>query len=157
MKVKLTPELAYTIGLWKARRTREGIGIVGNPEIREIFIKCLLDQKLIEPSKIRLKDNSVLFYHSAYREYFRKFAREAHEKLKRRNEKSAAYLAGLFDGCGGLKQEIPYFTKLKSEDEMLIARLGFTYLRIQDKLVIAKVDALEFMTLIKPHLKLHGS
>ncbi len=157
MKIKLSAELAYLMGLWKSRRTREGIGIVGNNDLREIFIKCLLDQKLIEPNKIRLDGEAVLFYHSAYREYFRKFTRDSHEKLKRRNEKSAAYIAGLFDGCGGLMKGIPYFVKLKSEDEMLIARLGFTHLRIREKVIIAKRNAKEFMQFIKPHLKFQGS
>ena len=157
MKVKLSAELAYTIGLWKARRTREGIGIVGNREIREIFIKCLLDQKLAEPNKIRLSENTVLFYHSAYREYFRKFASEPHDRFKHRNEKSAAYLAGLFDGCGGLREGIPYLVRLGSEDEMLISRLGFTHLRIREKVVIAKREAQEFMQFIKPYLKFQGS
>ncbi len=154
MKVKLSSGLAYVIGLWKARRTREGIGIVGNSAMREIFIKCLLDEKIAPPDKIRLQGESVIFHHSAYREFFREFAREPHERLKHRNEKSAAYLAGLFDGCGGVRDGIPYFARMSPEDEMLIARLDFVYLREREKVIIAKRNAEEFMRFVNPFLKL---
>ena len=154
MKVKLSSGLAYIIGLWKARRTREGIGIVGNSHMQEIFIKCLLDEKIAAPEKIRLQGESVIFHHSAYREFFREFASEPHERMKSRNDKSAAYLAGLFDGCGGVKNGIPYFARMSPEDEMLVARLGFVYLRMREKVIIAKRDADEFMYFVKPYLKL---
>lgn len=154
MKVKLSSGLAYVIGLWKARRTREGIGVVGNSAMREIFIKCLLDEKIAPPEKIRLQGESVIFHHSAYREFFREFASEPHERLKRRNEKSAAYLAGLFDGCGGVRDGIPYFARMSPEDEMLVARLDFVYLREREKVIIAKRNAEEFMRFVNPFLKL---
>jgi len=157
MKVKLSDKLAYLIGLWKARKTREGVGVVGNSLLREIFIKSVLETKVVGPQKLRLHGESVLFHHSAYREFFREFTRAPYERLKRRNELSAAYVAGLFDGCGGMREGIPYFAKIYAEDEMLLARLNFTYMRAKEKLIIAKSSAQEFMQFVKPYLKYHVS
>jgi len=46
MKIKLTPELSYTIGLWRKTRTTEGIGVRGDDNLLEIFTMEVLNQDL---------------------------------------------------------------------------------------------------------------
>ena len=60
MKIRLTPQLAYIIGLWKTRRTKEGIGIVGGRKIVEVFLKKIIDAKIAQPDKIQLREMEML-------------------------------------------------------------------------------------------------
>ena len=52
MKMKLTPELSYIIGLWKEVRTKEGIGVHGTEERLSLFTKAVLESELTDSTKL---------------------------------------------------------------------------------------------------------
>ncbi|MEM2963003.1 MAG: hypothetical protein QXW70_02770 [Candidatus Anstonellales archaeon] len=155
MKFSLTPALSYLIGLWKARRTAEGIGISGNREICEIFASQAIKLGIAQPNKIQVKGKKVFFYHSAYRAFFDSILEERLKRFMHKNEFSANYLAGLFDGCGGFKNSIAiFFSKADLEDEMILLRLGFKVKRTGKHLVV--LDTKNFFEFVKGHLKFFG-
>jgi hypothetical protein len=231
MKIKLTPQLAYIIGLWKTRRTKEGIGILGGRKIVEVFLKKILDAKIAQPDKIQLREMEMLvdkedakagekwkaanaaagkaayakdaaenpadavdekkesknddadaaeggfagaeeeefededetgskkirretaayFYNSAYRAYFDDVCKNAADIFKHKNEYAAQYLAGMFDGGGGVYKadNMIYLSSGSTRDEMVLLRLGFRAKKIRSKIVVLKPD--ELIAFIKPY------
>lgn len=155
MKISLTPGLAYVIGLWRARKTSEGIGIEGNQRIRDIFLVQVLAQKIAEPDKIQLKEDKLFFYHSAYRAFFDDVVKNQLERFAYRNDYSASYLAGMMDGFAGIKDDkegkMIFFPKASASDEMLLLRLGFRAKRSGGKLMVISGD--ELLAFVKGKLK----
>ena len=52
MKIKLTPELSYIIGLWRKNRCFEGLGVRGSGKVLEVFSKSVLSQGMITSDKL---------------------------------------------------------------------------------------------------------
>ncbi len=153
MKIKLTPELSYIIGLWRKYRSFEGLGVRGNKELVEIFSKEVIDKKLTTPDKLLTAENQVHFYHTAYRKFFQEVEKNQLERFKYLNEYSANYLAGIFDAAGSVDEKgIVSLSKMNKEDELLLLRLGFTTKRKKGLLVIER--PLIFLAFIKNYSKL---
>lgn len=154
MKLKLTPSLAYFIGLWKERRTAEGIGVRGNEELQAAFVKSAIENKLAEPGKILAGEESIYFYHTANRKFFQKVIEEELERFKYKNEYSANFFAGLFDACGGTTAGGKvYLAGITRADQMALSRLGFNLVKIRGAYFIAKPA--KFLIFIKPFTKIH--
>lgn len=152
MKVKLTPELAYLIGLWRKCHSREGLGVFGEEEILQLFSKTVLELGLTTSDKLLSEDKKVYFYHSAYRKFFQEVEEDQFERFKYLNEYAANYLAGLFDAVGEIDDKgIVYLKKANRNDEMLLLRLGFGTRWTNDYLVIKKPKA--FLAFIKNYVK----
>jgi len=153
MKIKLTPELSYIIGLWRKRQSFEGLGVKGSPELLEVFSKEVLNQEMTTPDKIVSEETRVYFYHTAYRKFFADIEKEQLERFKYLNEYAANYLAGLFDAVGNISPEgVVSFTKLRKEDEILLLRLGFNVKKRDGRFVIEK--PVIFLAFIKNYVKL---
>ena len=121
MKVKLTPELSYIIGLWKEARAPSGIGVEGREELLAAFTEAALKAKVAEPGKVLSGKDSVYFYHTAYRNFFQKIVEEETERFKYKNEYSASFLAGLFDAVGEIgKDGTVCFRRCSKADEMVL-------------------------------------
>jgi len=155
MKIKLTPELSYIIGLWKKRRISEGIGIRGEGDIVNVFSSEVITKGLTTPQKLLRDDKKTYFYHSAYRKFFQKVEKEQTERFKYLNEYAASYLAGMFDSDGTIDVEkgILFFNKANKRDEMLLIRLGFTGVWKQGSLIIGRPKA--FLRFIKDYVKIY--
>ena len=154
MKLHLTPDIAYLIGVWKGRRTIEGIGIrEASAEMREEFVRQLLKQKIMTADKIRLEPDKVFFYHSAYRVFFQEVNEQELDRFGNRNDYSSAFLAGLFDSVGGFTRDgsSAYFESATRNDEMLLLRLNFKATKRGKRVFI--LNPAEFLSFIKPHRK----
>ncbi|MEM3422727.1 MAG: hypothetical protein QXF35_00780 [Candidatus Bilamarchaeaceae archaeon] len=153
MKIKLTPELAYLIGLWRKRRSFEGLGVHGDQKILETFSKEALEQKLTTPDKLLTNGKKVYFYHTAYKKFFNQVEEEQLERFKYLNEYAANYLAGLFDAVGEIDENgVVSLSKLTNEDELMLLRLGFKTKRKKEKCIIEK--PLVFLSFIKNYVKI---
>lgn len=153
MKVKLTPELAYIIGLWRKCRAFEGLGVKGNQEILETFSKEALSQELTSSDKLLNDQDKVYFYHSTYRKFFQDIERDQLERFKYLNEYAANYLAGLFDAVGDIDRKgIVSFIKMNRQDELVLLRLGFQSKRMKDRLVVER--PVVFLAFIKNYVKI---
>src|SRR3989338_9197372 len=149
MKFTLSPSRAYLLGLWKGRRTKEGIGVEGHAEVCEVFIKLCLDEKIAQADKIQLRDGEVpgakkcFFYNSALRAWLDGEMKKRDERFRFRNDFAAGYFAGAFDARGGFVpvggKEIPYFFG-DSVDEMVLLRLGFRARRERGKVAVFSGD-----------------
>lgn len=152
MKIKLTPELSYLIGLWSKRRCAEGVGVEGDKEVQGYFAQAVLEMKLAEPDKILTDGDKVYFYHGKYRKFFQEIEAEKLERYKYINEYSANYLAGAFDAAGGItEQGIVYLEKFGTADEMLLFRLGFPTRKMEGKMIIGRPKA--FLAFIRNYTK----
>lgn len=158
MKLKLTPQLSYFIGLWKEKRGREGIGVYGDEELLSLFAKAALENGLTEPNKLLTaqeeeeEQGTLYFYNSAYRKFFQGIVNDELERFKYRNEYSANFLAGLFDATGGISKDGKVFlSKCTQKDEMVLYRLGFNPLKRLGRLYFTK--PLKFLAYIGPFTK----
>ncbi|MFH2106741.1 MAG: hypothetical protein ABII22_05770 [Candidatus Micrarchaeota archaeon] len=152
MKIKLSPEIAYLIGFWRKRRLYDGLGVVGGPEMQEIFVKGAIDNCLTTPEKMISNEKGLLFHHSAYKRFFFEIEQDQLERFKYLNEYAANYLAGTFDSVGEIDDKGRVFLmKTNHQDEMLLIRLGFGAIRKKDILLIGKPVA--FLTFIKNYVK----
>jgi hypothetical protein len=153
LKVKLSPELSYIIGLWRKSRCSEGIGVKGDKNVVEIFSKEVLDKQLITPDKLLAGEDKVYFYHTAYRKFFQQIETEQLERFKYLNEYAANYLAGMFDSSGSIDERgIVSLHSANKQDEMMLLRLGFVTKRRSDYLIIERPAI--FLTFIKNYVKL---
>ena len=151
MKIKMTPQLAYLIGVWKGRKIPRGIGIRGSGEIRETFLREVMDTLKIPPEKIQLHESEVFFYHSAYRKYFEETEKNEVDVFKKRNKYSASYIAGMFDSCGGVEGDTPYFARASYKDQMFMELLGMRTRFKKGKLVVTNPS--DFIVFVKDFLK----
>lgn len=155
MKIKLTPELSYVIGLWRKARTTEGIGVKGDESVMSVFSKEIIEQELATPDKIQSEEDRVFFYHTSYRKFFQQIEKEQLERFKYLNEYAANYLAGIFDSSGEIDDKgIVSLGNISSQDEMMLLRLGFVVRRRGKRAIIEK--PLLFLTFIKNYVKVFG-
>lgn len=147
MKIKLTPEVSYLVGLWKHCRTREGIGIVGSEDMRTTFLSRAMTLGVADAAKVKWEAGSVYFFHSAYRTFFDEVLKEEVERFCHANDYAAAFLAGLFDGNGGAEEGKAYLSKWDKNDEMVLMRLNFKTFKADGRLWIGPADV--FLKFIK--------
>jgi len=152
LKIKLSQELAYVIGLWRKRRSFEGLGIHGDQKLLEVFSKEVLAQKLTAPEKLLSDGKRVYFYHTAYKKFFNEVEKGQLERFKYLNEYAANYLAGLFDAVGEVDENgVVSLSKLNNEDELMLLRLGFKTKRKKEKCIVEK--PLIFLAFIKNYVR----
>lgn len=152
MKIKLTPELSYVIGLWRKARCPEGLGVQGGKELLEIFSHEALEKQLTTSDKMLTAGDKVYFYHTAYRKFFQEVEKEQLERFKYLNEYAANYLAGLFDACGAIDDRgVVSLAQANKQDEMMLLRLGFQTRRRADRLVIER--PVVFLTFIRNYVR----
>jgi len=153
MKIKLTPELAYVIGLWRKSKCFDGLGVYGGSDVLEVFSKEVLDKQMTTSDKLLAGNEKVYFYHTAYRKFFQEVEKEELERFKYLNEYAANYLAGMFDSAGGVSEKgVVYMGKPTRQDEMMLLRLGFQTRKKGDVLVIER--PLVFLAFIKNYVKI---
>ncbi|MBN1170362.1 hypothetical protein JXA56_05025 [Candidatus Micrarchaeota archaeon] len=154
MKIKLTPELSYIIGLWRKNRTSEGVGVRGDEPVVSVFTREILDKQLSSSDRMLSDDNKVYFYHSAYRKFFQQIEKEQLERFRYLNEYAASYLAGMFDATGQIDEKgIVFLKKFTPEDEIMLLRLGFGARKRGPKLIIERPAI--FLTFIKNYVKIY--
>lgn len=153
MKVKLTPELAYLIGLWRKCKAFEGLGVHARQDVLETFSKEVITHGLATTDRMLTEENKVYFYHSAYRKFFQDIEKDQLERFKYLNEYAANYLAGLFDAVGEIDEKgILSFERMNRQDELMLLRLGFQSKRKKEKLVVER--PLIFLAFIKNYVKI---
>jgi len=154
MKIKLTPELSYVIGLWRKNRTMDGIGVKGSDDLLSLFSKEVLDKELTTSDKLLSGEGKVYFYHTAYRKFFQQVEKEQLERFKYLNEYASNYLAGIFDSVGEIDDKgIVSLSSASKMDEMMLLRLGFQSRRRKDRLIIER--PVVFLKFIRNYVKLH--
>ena len=152
MKIKLTPDLSYIIGLWRKSRCPEGIGVEGDREVVLVFSQEVLEKQLTTSDKLLTGDEKVFFYHSAYRKFFQQVEAEQLDRFKYINEYAASYLAGMFDAAGGIDERgVVSIYRSTRQDEMMLLRLGFQSRRRGERLIIER--PLIFLAFIKNYVK----
>ncbi|MFH0738015.1 MAG: hypothetical protein V1827_05845 [Candidatus Micrarchaeota archaeon] len=152
MKIKLTPELSYIIGLWRKARCAEGLGVHGRSDVVEIFSKEALDKQLTTSDKMLSGPDKVYFYHTAYRRFFQEVEGEQLERFKYLNEYAASYIAGMFDAIGSIDEKgVVSLGAVNKQDEMMLLRLGFQTKRRADRLIIER--PIVFLKFIKNYVK----
>jgi hypothetical protein len=153
MKIKLTPELSYVIGLWRKSRCSEGLGVRGEKAVLEVFSKESLDRGLTTPDKMLSDETKVYFYHTAYRKFFQEVEKEQLERFKYLNEYAANYLAGMFDSCGSIDERgVVSLSGTTKQDEMMLLRLGFVTKRRAERLILER--PVIFLTFIKNYVRI---
>ncbi len=156
MKIRLTPELSYIIGLWRKRRISEGIGVYGDEAFLSLFAKEVLEKELTTSEKLRHGELKVYFYHTAYRKFFQTIEKDQIERFRYLNDYAANYLAGTFDAIGEIDGKgIVKMSKMNRQDEMMLLRLGFPTKRTADVLVIER--PVLFLAFIKAFVKMKGN
>jgi hypothetical protein len=152
MKIKLTPELSYIVGMWRKARSPEGLGVIGKKELLEVFSMEAIEKELTTSDKLLTDENKVYFYHSAYRKFFQQIEKEQLERFKYLNEYAANYLAGLFDAVGEVDERgIVSLGGMNRQDQMMLLRLGFGTRKRGDRLVVEK--PVVFLAFIKNYVK----
>lgn len=125
MKIKLTPEFSYIVGITKYAGVGKGIGVSGDESLHAAFGAGAIAAGLTSPDKLLVKGKSIRFYHSAYETYFSRIQQEAVDKYKHLNDYAAAYLAGIFDAVGGVMENSAYLRKCDRIDDAILENLGF--------------------------------
>ncbi len=151
MKIRLTPQLAYVIGLWKCRRSKEGIGIEGGSYVLEAFVAELVSSGVAKPNEIKMEETKAYTYHTAYRAFFDSILKREDEVFKYNNDYSASFFAGLFDAVGGERAGKPYLARADNVDEVVLLRLNFRVVRTGRILWIGPAGM--FMAWIRPYRK----
>lgn len=152
MKIKLSPELAYVIGLWRKRRSFEGLGVKGDESLLQTFSQEALDRQLTTSDKLLTTEDKVYFYHTAYRKFFQEVEEEQLERFKYLNEYSANYLAGMFDAAGEVTEKgVVMIHRCNQQDELLFLRLGFQTRKVSDRMILER--PLVFLAFIKNYVK----
>lgn len=152
MKIKLTPELSYLIGLWRKNRSFDGLGVKADKGVVEEFAREVLEKQLTPPDKLLTEHDKVYFYHTAYRKFFQEIEKEQLERFKYLNEYAASYLAGMFDAVGSIDERgVVHLSRINAQDEMMLLRLGFVTRRSGDRMIVEK--PLVFLAFIKNYVK----
>lgn len=152
MKIKLTPELSYIIGLWRKAKCFDGLGVRGDKQVLEEFAKEVLEKQLTSSDKLLTGEDKVYFYHTAYRKFFQEIEKEQLERFKYLNEYAANYLAGMFDAAGDIDSRgVVSLCRSNAQDEMMMLRLGFVTRRSGDRMIIER--PLVFLAFIKNYVK----
>ena len=152
MKIKLSPELSYVIGLWRKSRCPDGIGVQGTKELLEVFSHEVLNRQLTTSDKLLSAEDRIYFYHTAYRKFFQEVEKEQLERFKYLNEYAANYLAGMFDAAGHIDERgVVSIGQATKQDEMMLLRLGFQSRRRGDRIVIER--PVVFLRFIKNYVR----
>jgi hypothetical protein len=151
MKIRLTPEISYIIGLWIHCKTEKGIGVRGDGETISNFAKSCLDLGIAVPGKLLYGENEIFFYNSMIRKFFDKIAGERTERFKYGNEYSSAYLAGLFDSFGSVEHGRVCIKNLDIFDKNLLDNLRMFPKDAGRFTIILKDRA--FLKFISPYVK----
>jgi hypothetical protein len=151
MKIRLTPELSYIIGLWVHCRTEKGIGVIGDDETVSNFAKSCLDLGIAVPGKLLYGESKIFFYNSAIRKFFDKIYGERTARFKYGNDYSSAYLAGLFDAWGCVERGRVCIRNLDIFDKGLLDNLRMLPKDAGRLTVIGKDKA--FLKFISPYVK----
>lgn len=130
MKIMLTPELAYVIGMWTTKKSKIGVGIYGMPHIRDYFIKGVLNANLMPANKILTSGKRIYFYHNGYKKFFNEIEKDLERKFRKKNEISSAFYAGMFDAGGKIEKGTCMFFNIGQEKFRLLENLGFRIERV---------------------------
>ncbi len=155
MKFTMSPARAYILGMWKGRRTKEGVGVEGHHELCEVFLKACLDEKLAQPGRVKFLEDGAMakcfFYNSSVRAWLDSEMEKREERLRFKNEFAASYFAGLFDARGGFARNGILFLIGDRTDEIVLLRLGFRAKTEKGKIAVLSKD---FYAWIAPYLKI---
>ncbi|MFA5077845.1 MAG: hypothetical protein WC488_05475 [Candidatus Micrarchaeia archaeon] len=104
---------------------------------------------------MQLKGRKAYFYHSAYRKFLEGLAENELEVFRWRNEYAKSFLAGFFDGCGGVDnvKGTVYFAKADSADQQMLERLGFQTKKFGRTLYITAKSVPAFAAFVRENLK----
>ncbi len=144
MKLRLTPQLAYLIGMWYGTPYRKGLGIKGGQKLQEIFIKHVLSLDIAHPSQILVKEDGAYIQQTKYKKFFKEVMKERFIRFRYLNDYSAAFWAGVFDVKGVLENKMIYLKKFNADDEMHLNILGFRTEKKRNKLLILPSPAFAF-------------
>jgi len=140
--------------MWKSRQTKEGVGVEGQRELCEEFLRACLAERLAQPDKVQFKEGRVFkcfFYNSAVRAWLDAEMGKRDERLKYKNDFAASYFAGIFDARGGFaKNGLPFIIGDRV-DEIVLLRLGFRARRERGRIALISED---FYSWISPFLRL---
>jgi hypothetical protein len=153
MKIRLSPELSYVIGLWGYSKSEKGIGTRGSDELIEAFIQSCLALKLTEIKKIIYAENEALFYNSAMQKFFAQVWGKRPERFKYGNDYAAAYLAGVFDAVGDISGGKLALRHIDVVDKTLLANLRMHPSEGRGGVVVGKDKA--FLKFISPYVKVN--
>jgi len=151
LKIKLTPELSYIIGLWIHYKVEKGIGIRSDEATLMNFATACLDLGIAVPGKLLYGENEVFFYNSAIRKFFDKVESERIERFKYGNDYASAYLAGLFDSLGSVERGRVCMKNLDIFDKNLLDNLRMFPKNAGRFTIIGKDKA--FLKFISPYVK----
>lgn len=151
MKLKLTPQLSYLIGLWKYRRSAEGLGAQGLDEMCQVFAAELVNCGIAKPEEVKVEGGKVYTYHSAYRKFFEDTLARQDEVFKYNNDYSAAFYAGLFDAVGGENAGKVFLARADNADEICLMRMNWKVVRTGGKIWIGPAD--QFRAWIRQYKK----
>jgi hypothetical protein len=144
MKLRLTPELAYLVGMWYGTPYKKGLGIKGEQDIQEIFIEHVLSLGIAQPNQILVKKDGAYIQQTKYKKFFKEIMEERFIRFKYWNDYSAAFWAGVFDAIGGIENKMLYLSKFNEDDEVHLSILGFRTEKKQNKLFILHSPAFAF-------------
>ena len=158
MKYTMSPDRAYLLGMWKSRRTKEGVGVDGHRELCTAFLQLCLQEKLCQPDKVKYLEgvlHKCYFYNTSLRTWLDEEMGKREERLKYKNEFAASYFAGVFDAKGGWADSVaggqmPFIIGDRV-DEMVLMRLGFRVKKQGARLAIISKD---FYGWILPHMRM---
>jgi hypothetical protein len=149
MKINLTPEIAYVIGMWTVKKSKIGVGIYGMPHIRDYFIKGILNAKLMPTNKILNSGKRVYFYHNGYKKFFSDIEKELEYRFRKNNQITSAFYAGMFDAGGKIEKDACLFFNIGQDKFHLIEKMGFRIERAGK--FFAPVPQEKFKQLIKEY------
>ena len=158
MKFTMSPARAYLLGMWKSRRTREGVGVDGHRELCTAFLQLCLQEKLCQPDKVKYIEgvlHKCYFYNTSLRTWLDGEMEKRDYRLQYKNEFAASYFAGVFDAKGGWADAVSgkkiAFIIGDRVDEMVLSRLGFRVKKQGARLAIISDD---FYGWILPHMRM---
>lgn len=149
MKITLTPEIAYVIGMWTVKKSKIGVGIYGMPHIRDYFIKGVLNADMMPTNKILNSGKRVYFYHNGYKKFFSDIEKELEYRFRKNNQNTSAFYAGMFDAGGKIEKGALLFFNIGQEKFSLIEKMGFRIERVGK--FFAPVPQEKFKSLIKEY------
>ncbi len=130
-KAKLSPELCYMAGLMdKGAGEKSEVCITTNfEEVEQRFLEIAVKNLGIKPNRIVIEEKDgglrrVLFYHSRIAKALRGISENSNRIFIRRNELSAAYVAGLFDAMGHANRNGVYMRRMDPRTALLLEQLG---------------------------------
>jgi HD-GYP domain-containing protein (c-di-GMP phosphodiesterase class II) len=137
--MKITNEICWLFGFIKPRKTKKGIGIHGNLELQQKFLKKVLELELIKPEKILIEKDRISFRHIKLENLLKKMEKKKFEIFSRKNKATCYFLRGIYESCG----EGNKLKNINLSDQMLIERLGFLTKRIGKDIYIINFNSFQ--------------